>query len=99
MREISGIKITESHIKLINRMRIGWEVVNGVGAPIVEGKRPYGNSDIAYDVLEIIGIPYDGGNEALEEFALRLHRETEEVLQRLVRIVRLEDFNREEEKK
>ncbi len=62
-------------------MYVGW---NGceTGAPEINPKRPYGNSgNVANDILPILGIPYDGDNEALEDFARKLHEEMEDALQ------------------
>jgi hypothetical protein len=74
------MQITESHIKLLKNMIVSW---NGVefGAPTIDPKRPYGNGDVVEDILRILGIPYDGENEALENFARQLHDEMENALQ------------------
>ena len=69
--------IKEAHLKLAQKMYIGWQNCE-YGAPEINPKRPYGNSDVSKDVLEILGIPY---NDKLEDFAYNLHKEMETALQ------------------
>jgi len=86
--------VTENHIKLLRRACIDWEnpgVGDLGGAPGIDPKRPYGNSDILYDMAEIIGLELfedaDGETHLSKEQAKlckRLHREMEIVLQILV---------------
>ena len=75
-------KITDSHLKLLKNMYVSWSEVE-FGAPEIDPKRPYGNSDVINQILEILGIPYDDeeGNEALEDFAVKIHKDMEIVLQ------------------
>jgi len=75
-------KIKEAHLKLAKNMYVSWEDCE-FGAPSIDCKRPYGNSNCIDDILEILGIPYDSenGNEALEDFAIKLHQEMETALQ------------------
>lgn len=81
MREI---KITEEHIKLAKAMYVSWWDCE-FGSPAIDCKRPYGNSDVISDILEILGIPYDGENEALKYFACKLHLEMQTALQVFLR--------------
>ena len=46
--------ITENHLKLLKRMFVGWNDCE-FGAPEIDPKRPYGNSSVEQDILEIIG--------------------------------------------
>jgi hypothetical protein len=46
----------------------GW----GIG---IDGKRPFGNSGVLLDVLEIIEWPYEDGNDDQLEYARSLYRE------------------------
>lgn len=73
-------KVTEAHLKLLKRAYVDWNNCE-FGAPEINPKRPYGNSDVVGDILEIIGIPYNEENKALEDFAIKLHNDTETVLQ------------------
>lgn len=47
-------ELTEDHIKLLSRMYVGWDDCE-FGAPEVDPKRPYGNSDVHGDMLKILG--------------------------------------------
>ena len=85
-------EITEDHLKLVKRMYVSWGDME-YGAPEVNGKRPYGNGDVAQDIAEILGWytqeQWDDEDftEALwedEEFhdrARKIHEEMENVLQ------------------
>lgn len=46
--------MTENHLKLLQRMNVGWQDCE-FGAPEIDPKRPYGNSDVVQDIVEIIG--------------------------------------------
>lgn len=56
-------------------MNVRWGTVE-FGAPEVDGKRPYGNSDVPDDIREIVGM-----QDAKYEWCVRVHREMEAVLQ------------------
>jgi len=47
-------KLTDDHLKLMKRMFIEWDDTAYDGAPAVNIKRPYGNSDVPNDVAEIV---------------------------------------------
>ena len=47
--------LTENHIILLNRMWVGWGDCE-FGAPRIDPKRPYGNSDVRQDMLQILGL-------------------------------------------
>lgn len=47
-------ELTENHVKLLQRMYIDWDD-SEFGAPEVDPKRPYGNSDVHKDMLNILG--------------------------------------------
>jgi len=81
-------RITEDHLKLLGRMYIGWDDCE-FGAPAVDCKRPYGNSDVYGDIAEILGIEPDGDSEfsdADRERMHTLHSEMRRVLQIGVRV-------------
>jgi hypothetical protein len=76
--------ITDSHLKLARHMYVGW-CEDEYGAPEIDPKRPYGNSSVTEDILEIIGIPfkqYEGAiPESLTTFARELHESMEIAIQ------------------
>lgn len=80
--------VTEDHLKLAQRMYWDWDDGAYDGAPAVGLKRPYGNSDVIGDVVEILDLPTvkDRWNEEsftdeVEEQAMKIHREMETVMQ------------------
>ena len=48
--------VTEQHIKLLKAATLRWDDCE-FGAPAIDCKRPYGNSDVCSDMAEILGIP------------------------------------------
>jgi len=48
-------EIKEEHLKLAKRMNVSWEDCE-FGAPAIDCKRPYGNSSVHQDMLEILGM-------------------------------------------
>lgn len=80
--------VTHDHLKLLRRMYIEWEGCE-YGAPAVDPKRPYGNSDVEGDIAEILGWEYEeddwnGMPEDLRGAAHDIHHEMQTVLQILV---------------
>jgi len=74
-------KLTEAHLKLLSRAYVGWESCE-YGAPSIDCKRPYGNSNVEPDIAEIIGIPYpEDVPESLGDYLRKLHEETQTALQ------------------
>ena len=85
--------LTEDHVKLIRRMYVSW-CGDEYGAPEINPKRPYGNSDVTSDIAQILGWVdiegmdeetqdefYEGSEyEQLCERAETIHRETEAAL-------------------
>jgi len=53
--ENETFKITDNHLKLLKRMIVDWDDCE-FGAPCIDPKRPYGNSDVYQDMLEILGL-------------------------------------------
>lgn len=47
--------LTEEHVKLIRQFNITWDGAYE-GAPAVDSKRPFGNSDLECDICEILEI-------------------------------------------
>jgi hypothetical protein len=90
-------KITENHLKLLKRMYVGWQDCE-TGAPEIDPKRPYGNSSVDHDIHEIltgetIGMT-DSKRDSLTDVEskkyLKLHRETEIVLQIVLAVGKFE---------
>jgi len=89
MGKISFI-VTEKHIELLKRANVSWND-GEFGAPEIDPKHPYGNSDVLMDIAEIIGLGIfvDGDgekhlNKDQENLCLKLHKEIETALQILV---------------
>lgn len=86
-RSVTEFTVTEDHLKLLRRAYVGWDDCE-FGAPAIDCKRPYGNSDVLGDIAEILGTTdeecRDEGGEILpdaEAAFTRLHGETATVLQ------------------
>lgn len=79
-------EVTDQHIKLIRNFYVDWDNCE-TGAPTIDPKRPYGNSDVAYDMCKILnGKAFDGemDDDVMSDY-LNLHRETETALQIILR--------------
>ena len=79
--------LTEDHIKLLRRSYVRW-CDDEFGAPCIDPKRPYGNSDVCDDVAKIIGVEPKGGDPEEPEYTSKqikelrhLHSTTETALQ------------------
>ena len=82
------ITVTSEHLKLLQAMYLRWEDCE-YGAPAVDCKRPYGNSDVEADILELLGEnrneDYDDSfSRTQREYARRLHHEMLSVMQHLL---------------
>lgn len=79
-------KLTDDHIKLLNNMFVEWSLGYD-GAPAIDTKMPYGNSNPIYDIYELLqGKKWDCDEDGemsddLQEQLHLLHRETEIALQ------------------
>jgi hypothetical protein len=67
-------QVTEDHLKLLRNMYVRWQECEN-GAPAINCKRPYGNSDVESDVCRILE------RYLSDEEAFKIHKETETVLQ------------------
>ena len=87
-------KMTKDHIKLLRNMNVTWYRIE-FGAPSIDGKRPYGNGDMYYDLAEMLGIKkkvIDGEADYTQAAYARmdkLHKETEDALQIVLRTGRM----------
>lgn len=82
-------QLKDQHIRLLARANVGWQDCE-TGAPEIDPKRPYGNSSVAQDVAEILGIEPSCRNDNngdrwlsddQEAACLAIHRETEQALE------------------
>lgn len=81
MTDAQTFTITEDHIKLAKRMYVGWQDCE-TGAPEIDPKRPYGNSNVEIDVAEILGWDFDDELSADQiATAMKIHHEMQTVLQ------------------
>lgn len=96
MTEIKEFELTEEHLKLLKELEVDWNYAE-FGAPTIDLKRPYGNSDVYKDMFKILGWKltisindgpdevFDIDNEKLPNSLIKilekLHRELETALQ------------------
>ena len=85
MEKMKKFTITEDHLKLLRHL---WVFQSDDGAPFVDSNRPYGNSNIADDIADILGWEKEpigmGGKVITVEQEARaevIHREMGTVLQ------------------
>jgi hypothetical protein len=80
--------MTAEHIALLSAGCVYWER-SDCGAPGIDPKRPYGNSDLHRDVAQLLGIALEVADEwegpipsvAQQKHLEKIHRETETALQ------------------
>jgi len=84
---IKRFEVTEDHLKLLRRAYVSWWDCE-FGAPCIDCKRPYGNSDVLEDMAEILEIEMfeDAYGEkhfhkGQPEYLATLHKELQTVLQ------------------
>ncbi len=85
--------VTEEHLKLLPHLWFNYDDWTEFGAPAVDPKRPYGNSDVYNDLAEHLGIEreldeWDEERELTDEEQdrlLKLHQEMTSVLNIMVR--------------
>lgn len=93
MNTTKKFEVTEAHLKLLRAMEVDW---NGAefGAPTINPKRPYGNSDVFTDMFEILEVvikingkkvEFDPDGDALpltvKDELFDLHKDLEVVLE------------------
>jgi hypothetical protein len=89
IRDVRDFTVTDEHLLLLRRAYVVWEEGElGLGAPLIDPKRPYGNSQVYADIAEILGLPdSDWADEELIPSLdsawrfIRLHVETAIALQ------------------
>lgn len=78
--------VLQRHLILLRHANVGWDDCEH-GAPCIDPKRPYGNSDVESDIHQLVGKPADARDdegewpEGVRERYQKLHRETQTVLQ------------------
>lgn len=77
-------EITREALKLLKNANWEWSNCEA-GAPSIDCKRPYGNSNVAGDVAELLGLDWDGEDEAMEDRLLGHHHETLGALTEILR--------------
>jgi len=76
--------LKKDHLKLLKNMYVDWQDCE-YGAPEINPKRPYGNSDVENDIAKILKWKVkDYLSEKQEEDAYSLHLETKIALQILL---------------
>ncbi len=83
--------VTEDHLKLLRQMWVDW-CDDEYGAPAIDPKRPYGNSDVYSDMEKILGRQL-GWSEAKQ-----IHQETKVALQIALRVGYFKTGNYEAQK-
>lgn len=84
------MEITPEHLKLLERLQ--WEFDDReFGAPGVDCKRPYGNSDVEFDIARILGWEffedeYGETHLSKEHYnkAVKIHGELLEVIKQII---------------
>lgn len=81
-------EIKEEHIKLLRKANVRYDEYTEFGAPLIDPKRPYGNSDVYNDIAEILSIKRRNIEDGMKCFSpsqekrmLDLHKETAMALQ------------------
>ena len=86
--------VTEDHLKLLPHLWFNYNEWTEFGAPEVDPKRPYGNSDVYDDIAEHLGIEPggepDGWGDAeftqdQRDYMLQVHKDMTTVLNIMVR--------------
>jgi hypothetical protein len=81
--------LTQEHMTLLKHMVVRWDD-GEFGAPCIDCKRPYGDSGVIEDMVEILGIEaerddWTGYPSELVARLTQLHAETETALQIVLR--------------
>ena len=58
VEKIERFTVRPIHLELIKRFYVSWNECE-FGAPTIDPKRPFGNSDVEYDFEEITGEKFD----------------------------------------
>lgn len=82
--------LTNEHLTLLRAAFVGWDDCE-TGAPCIDPKRPYGNSNVESDIAEKLGWTlFEDADQHLSaeqrDRADTLHRETQEALQVILQL-------------
>jgi hypothetical protein len=80
MGPVFEFELTEQHIKLLRSSYVEWGDGEW-GAPCIDGKRPYGNSDLAQDMARKLDMDDKSLTDDDEVRLLELHQQTMTALQ------------------
>ena len=58
MTDNKRFNLRRGHIELAKRLNIGWDAGCYEGAPVVDEKRPYGDSAVLENIAEILGLDF-----------------------------------------
>ena len=84
--EDQTFELRAEHVKLLRAANVTWYEIE-TGAPAIDGKRPYGNSDVAGDVIDLMDWKADPDDVTPRQDredrakAMQLHDETKTALQ------------------
>jgi hypothetical protein len=109
VHKVREFTVTDEHLRLLRHGHVFWDEAE-FGAPSIDAKRPYGNSNVYRDIAEILGVPESEWSDRqlspsldVKWRFLRLHVETAIALQialftgefRTGRYVRDQKFDRQ----
>jgi len=66
--------VTEDHLRLLRRAYVIWEYTE-FGAPAIDGKRPYGDSNVLDDIVEILEIDKAAAYDDPDDYEMKPHIE------------------------
>ena len=78
--------LTDEHVTLLRNASVWWWDCE-YGAPCIDPKRPYGDSDVEKDIARVLGIKWKRDEDddylpiVVRETVARLHKETQIALQ------------------
>ena len=86
--DVNVFELKQIHLDLLKQVAIGWDDCE-FGAPCIDCKRPYGNSDVLDDMAEIIKLQkkdhWDFDEESWDEkttdYLIDLHKQTQVALE------------------
>lgn len=70
-------ELTTDHIKLLRSGNVWWDGAE-CGAPGIDPKRPYGDSDVYFSIADILELQYADEHD---DWFTQIHRQTETALQ------------------
>ena len=63
---VKDFTVTDEHLRLLRRAYVSWEDAE-FGAPSIDPKRPYGNSNVYGDIAEILGLVDGAWQDEMEK--------------------------------